>query len=85
MAHHRDAGADDGRGALDGGAAALELDGVAAGLLDEPLGGRDGLLVGDLVGAERQVADQERRRSGRGGRRRRSISISSTDTGTVLG
>ena len=62
MAHHRDAGADDRARALDGGlAAALELDRVAAGLLDHPHRGGDRLLVGDLVGAERQVADQQRR------------------------
>ena len=43
------------------GAAALELDRVAAGLLDEAEGGLHRLLVGDLVGAEGQVADEERR------------------------
>ena len=41
--------------------AAFELDGVAAGLLDEAQRGAHGLLVGDLVGAERQVADEKRR------------------------
>ena len=52
---------DDGAGARDAhGAAALELDRVAAGLLDEAEGGLHRLLVGDLVGAEGQVADQER-------------------------
>ena len=61
VAHDRDPGVDDRPGALDAGAAALELDGVAAGLLDEALGGGDRLLVGGLVGAEGQVADQERR------------------------
>ena len=49
MAHHRDAGAGDRAGALHRGAAALELDSVAAGLLDESLGGLDRLLVRDLV------------------------------------
>ena len=52
---------DDRPGALDRGAAALELDRVAAGLLDEALRVRDRLLVGELVGAERHVADQQRR------------------------
>ena len=61
MAHHRDAGADDGAGALGRGAAALELDRVAARLLDEAVRGLDRLRVGRLVGAERQVADQQRR------------------------
>ena len=51
------------RARCDARAAALELDRVAAGLLDEPLGGRDRLLVGGLVGAERQVADEQRRRA----------------------
>src|ERR687888_380858 len=48
-------------GALDGNAAALELDCVAARLLDEALGGGDRVLVGGLVGAEGEVTDQERR------------------------
>ena len=62
VAHHRDAGADDRARAADRGrAAALELDRVAAGLLDHPHRGGDRLLVADLVGAERQVADQQRR------------------------
>ena len=72
VAHHRDAGADDRPRPLDGGAAALELDGVAAGLLDEALGVLDRLLVRALVGAERHVADQQRASSGRAGRRRPS-------------
>ena len=41
-------------------AAALQLDDLAAALLDHPHGGRDRLLVGDLIGAEGQVADQQR-------------------------
>ena len=53
MAHHGDAGLDDGARAIDHPAAALELDGVRAGLLDEALRGRDRLLVAGLVGAER--------------------------------
>ena len=61
VAHHRDAGAHDRPGALGGRAAALELDGVAARLLDEAVRGVDRLRVGGLVGAERQVADQQRR------------------------
>src|SRR3954453_21873079 len=59
--HHGDAGVDDRPGPLHGDAAALELDRVAARLLDEALGGGDRLLVGGLVGAEGHVADQERR------------------------
>ena len=52
---------DDRAGARDGHrAAALELDRVAARLLDEPHRRRDRLLVGDLVGPEREVADEER-------------------------
>ncbi len=62
MAHHGDAGADDRAGTAHRClSAALELDDVAAGLLDHPHRGRDRLLVGDLVGAERQVADQQGR------------------------
>ena len=61
VAHHGDAGADDRAGPLGGGAAALELDRVAAGLLDEALRGVHRQRVGGLVGAERQVADQQRR------------------------
>ena len=58
VAHHRDAGAHDRAGAL---RRALELDRVAARLLDEAVRGLDRLLVGRLVGAEGQVADQQRR------------------------
>jgi hypothetical protein len=61
VAHHGDPGARDRVGARDAGAAALELDGIAAGLLDESLRGRDRLLVRGLVGPERQVADEQRR------------------------
>ena len=61
VAHHRDAGADDRPRALYGGAAALELDGLAAGLLDQALGVLDGELVARLVAAHRHVADHERR------------------------
>ena len=61
VAHHRHAGAHDRAGALGGRAAALELDRVAARLLDEAVGGLDRLGVGGLVGAERQVADEQRR------------------------
>ena len=54
VAHDRDPGAHDRAGAGDRHrVAALELDGVGAGLLDEAHGGADRLLVGDLVGAER--------------------------------
>src|SRR5215208_1450664 len=61
MAHDRHAGPHDRPRALGHRAAALELDGVAARLLDEPVRGGDGLCVGRLVGAERQVADHQRR------------------------
>ncbi len=62
MAHHRDARLHDRACTCHGHrSAALELDGVAAGLLLEPEGGRDGLLVTDLVRAVRQIADHERR------------------------
>ena len=62
VAHDRDPGADDRARTLDRClAAALELDGLATGLLDHPHRCRDRLLVGDLVGAERKVADQQRR------------------------
>ena len=60
MAHHRNPGIDDRARALDAGAAALELDGVTAGLLDEPLRGLDRLRVASLIGAKREVADQKR-------------------------
>ena len=58
VAHDRHAGAHDRARPLGG---ALDLDRVAARLLDEPVRRRDRLLVGRLVGAERQVADQQRR------------------------
>ena len=60
MAHHRDAGVDDRLRAIGRCAAALELDRVAAGFLDEALSVRDRLLVRGLVAAERHVADQQR-------------------------
>jgi hypothetical protein len=60
MAHHGNPGLDDRAGALDARAAALELDRVAARLLDEPLRGGDRELVRCLVGPERQVADEQR-------------------------
>ena len=52
---------DDRPRALHARAAALELDGIAAGFLDEALGGGDRLLVRRLVGAEGQIADQQGR------------------------
>ena len=58
VAHDRDAGADDRAGAL---GRALDLDRVAARLLDEPVRGGDRPLVARLVGAEREVADEQRR------------------------
>ena len=58
--HHRDAGTDDGARPVDGRATALDLHGVRPALLEESLGGVDGVLVGGLVGAERQVGDEER-------------------------
>ena len=62
VAHHRDARADDRRRTTRGGlAAALQLDRVAARLLDHPHRRGDRLLVRHLVGAERQIADQKRR------------------------
>jgi hypothetical protein len=61
VAHDRRAGLDDRAGPLGHLAAALELDRVAARLLDEPVGSGDRLLVGGLVAAERQVADHQRR------------------------
>src|SRR3954454_23049367 len=62
VAHDRDARAHDRPGARDRHlVAALELDRVRAGLLDVAHRARDRLLVGDLVGAERQVADEQRR------------------------
>ncbi len=62
VAHHRDAGADDRSCAsARGGSAALELDRVAAGILDEAQRRAHRLLVGDLVRAEWKVADEKRR------------------------
>ncbi len=60
MPHHRDPRADDrARAAGGSGPAALQLDRVAARLLDHPDGGGDRLLVADLIGAEREVADHQ--------------------------
>ena len=52
---------DDGLRPLHRGPAPLQLDGVAARLPDEPLRVVDRVLVGALIGAEWQVADQKRR------------------------
>jgi hypothetical protein len=60
VTQNRDPRAHDRAGSVDGGATALELDGLAAGLLDEALSVRDRLLVRALVGAEGHVADQQR-------------------------
>jgi hypothetical protein len=57
--HDGNARVDDGASALGARTPALELDGVAARLLDEALGGGDRLLVRPLVGAEGQVADEQ--------------------------
>jgi hypothetical protein len=61
VAHHRDPGADYRCRARRRGAGALELDHVGAGLLHEAMRRLHGLLIGDLVRAEREVADQQRR------------------------
>ena len=61
MAHHRDAGADDRTGALYRNPPRLELDHLAAGLLDQALGVLDRQLVARLVAAHRHVADHQRR------------------------
>ncbi len=61
VTHDRHAGADDRSRTVGRGAAALELDRVAARLLDEAVRGLDRLRVAGLVGPERQVADQQRR------------------------
>ena len=60
MAHHRNASADD-RARATGGSwtAALKLDSAATGLLDHAHGARDGLLVADLIRAERQIANHQ--------------------------
>ena len=82
VAHDRDPGGDDRPGAVDHRAAALELDGGGAALLDEPLRGGHGLLVGRLVGAEGQVGDEERRlEPAAGGRTQHEQLVD--ETGTV--
>ena len=60
VAHHADVRVRDRADARDHPAGALELDDVGAALLHHPDRARDRLLVGDLVRAERQVADHER-------------------------
>ena len=60
VAHHGHAGADDRAHAVERRARALELDGVHARLLDEAHGVAHRVLVGDLVGAEGHVGDDER-------------------------
>ena len=66
VAHDPDVRVGDRAHAREHPAGALELDDVRAALLDHPDRARDRLLVRDLVGAERQVADDERppRRAG---------------------
>ena len=59
MAADDDAGVEDRLDAADHAHAALELDGVDAGLLEEAAGVAHGVLVGDLVAAEGHVADDE--------------------------
>ena len=61
VAHHRDAGADDRPRPLDRGPPRLQLDHLAAGLLDQALGALDRELVARLVAAHRHVADHQRR------------------------
>ena len=55
MAHHRHAALDQERDGLGHAAPAFELDGAAAGLLQHARAGREGLLPGLLVAAERHV------------------------------
>ena len=82
VAHDGDAGLRQGSRAVDRRAGPLELDAVRAGLLDQPDAALDGLLVGHLVRAEGQVAQEEgvlrARRAARV-----SITISSIVTGVV--
>src|SRR6202035_813491 len=60
VSHDRDPRADDRAGATGGSrSAALELDRVAARLLDHPDGGGDRLLVAYLIRAEGEVADHQ--------------------------
>ena len=60
VAHDRDPRLDDALRAREHRAGALELDDVGAALLDEANRGANRVLVGDLVRAERQVADHDR-------------------------
>ena len=60
VAHHRHTGPDDRLGAGERRACSLELDGVRAGLLDEPDRVGDRVCVRHLEGAERHVGDHER-------------------------
>ena len=59
--HHRDSRAGDRPRPLHRRPAALQLHGIAARLFDEPLRVLDCVLVRALIGAERHIADQERR------------------------
>ena len=58
--HHRDARPDDRRNPRERRSGTLELDGIGAGLLDEPDRVRDRLGVGDLERPEGHVRDHER-------------------------
>ena len=60
MTHHRHAALDQERDGFRHAAAALDLDRAAAGFLQDPRGGHEGLLPRRLVGAERHVDDDER-------------------------
>ena len=60
MGHHRDAGGSQGRDLIGDPLAALELDRVGAGLLEEAGRGREGLSGARLVAAERQVGHHQR-------------------------
>ena len=55
----RDARARQRADAREHGARALQLDGLRAGLLEEPPGGAQGVLVAHLVRHERQVGDHQ--------------------------
>ena len=60
MAHDRNAALDEEADGLRHAAAALELHGAAAGLLQDPRGGPEGAPRALLIGAERQIDDDER-------------------------
>ena len=84
MAHDRDSGADDRPCAVHRGAAALELDRLAAGLLDQPLGALDRLLVATSYepnGMSPTISGVFRPRR----TALPSIAISSIETGSVPG